>query len=171
MFPIESFSEIEGIADVHLLWIDLIGPHFEIGKVSLSKDGGKRSVHRVRAVRHFHAANPWNIETRIEGVPLLPEVDFAVGVKVHRRARIVITDIGQMAGDVAGGQIESTAERDRGMGKVAADTEAALDDFGGREIRATRAEAIFDVVVDPIANGGDALDAVRNLAELVPGEV
>ena len=51
---------------------------------------------------------------------MMPEKDLEVGVEIHRRAGIEVADIGQMPGDVAGGNIEAAAQRDGHVGKIAA---------------------------------------------------
>ena len=62
--------------------------------------------------------------------------------------------VGQMAGDVARGQVERSTQRNRTMGKIAAHTIASLDNLRCRNVRSSRSEAILDVVMDPV---GDCL--------------
>ena len=95
-----------------------------MGQLGFAVDRCKRAVHGVRTVGNLYAANAWDIIPRVKGEPLLPQVHFTVGMKVHWRARINVTDFRQMAGHVPGGQIESPAQRYGSMGKVAADTAA-----------------------------------------------
>ena len=80
-----------------------------MGQVGLAIDGCKRTVYGVRSVGDFDAAYTRNIVAWIEGEPFLAEINFAVGVKIHRRARVNIADVRQMSGDVTGGQIEGAA--------------------------------------------------------------
>ena len=44
----------------------LISPDLKMGQTGLAIDGRKRTVHRVRAMGDFHAANARDVETRIE---------------------------------------------------------------------------------------------------------
>src|SRR5437870_1993369 len=76
-----------------------------------------------------------------------------------------------MAGHVASGEVEGAAECDGRVGEIAADAVAAFDDFGGGKVRTAGTETVLDIVVDPIADCLHALDAMFDLAELVPGEV
>src|ERR1039458_4920551 len=57
------------------------------------------------------------------------------------------------------------------MGEIAAHTVATKNHFGGRKIGASGTEAVFNVVVDPVADGLHARQAVRDLAELIPRKV
>ena len=57
------------------------------------------------------------------------------------------------------------------MGEVTAHAVAPFDDFGRGEICAAREVAVFDIVVNPIADGLHARKAVRNLPKLIPGEI
>ena len=78
---------------------------------------------------------------------------------------------GQMTGDVTGGQVESAAERNGHVRKVAADTVPPLDHLGGGEIRAPGTKPVFDVGMDPVANGLHSRQTMRDLPEKIPGEI
>ncbi len=98
------------------------------------------------------------------------QVDLEVGMEIHRRSGIEATDIGQMAGHVAGGQIEGAAERDRDVGKIAADSKATADDFRGRQVRPAGAGDVTDISLHPVANGDHLINAVDQVAELLGGQ-
>src|SRR5450755_3574620 len=120
------------------------------GQDGLTANGRKRPVHGIGTVRDLDAANARDSETWIKGEPLLPQIDFEIGVKIHRCARINVADVRQMSGHVARGQIEGAAQRNRRMGKIAADTVTPFDDFGGGEVGPAGTKAVFNIVVDPV---------------------
>jgi len=80
-------------------------------------------------------------------------------------------DVGQMSGDVARGQIERAIEGDGEMSEVAANAEAALQHVPSGKVGAAGTVAIFDVLVNPLADGLRARPAVGHLAEFFPGEI
>jgi len=100
-----------------------------------------------------------------------PRKDFHVGVEIHRRAGILAADVGYVTADVAGGNVKRAAERDRAVRQVAADSVTAFDDVMSRDARAAGAGAVFDIAVDPVANGADAGETVWNFSEVIPREV
>jgi hypothetical protein len=57
------------------------------------------------------------------------------------------------------------------VGEVAADPITPSDDLRGREIGPAGQKAIFDVVVDPIADGLHPVEAVVDMTEMLPGKV
>ncbi len=126
---IKPLGQVNRIADGHLLRIHLISPDLKISKVRLAINRGKSAVHRVRAVRDLDAANTRNIETRIEGEPFIAEINFAIGVKIHRRAGINVADVRQMAGDVTGRQIEGAAQSNGRVREITADAITPFNDF------------------------------------------
>ena len=121
---IEAFGQVDGIADGDLGGIDLVGPDLEPLELRLAVDGGEGAVHRVEAVRDLDAADARHVEARVEGAPVVAEIDLEIGVEIHRRAGIDVADVGQMAGDVARGNIERAAERDGHVREIAADAVA-----------------------------------------------
>ena len=110
-------------------------------------------------MRDFDAANARDVEARIKGQPLLPQIDFAVGVKIHRRAGINEADVRQMSRDIARRQIKCTAQRDGRVREIAAAAVAPCDDLGRGQVGATGYLAVFDVVVNPVADGLHAREA------------
>src|ERR1039458_1694101 len=137
-----------------------------MGQIGLAVDRRKRAVHGVRAVGDFDAANARDVIARVEGQPFLAEIDFAIGVKIHRRAGINETNVGQVSGDVTGGQIERAAQRNDRVREIAADTVSTGDYFRGREVGPPGTEAVFNVVVNPVADGLHARKAVGDLAKV-----
>ena len=81
------------------------------------------------AVRDLDAANARDVKARVKGEPFLTQIDFAIGVKIHRCAWINAADIRQMPGDIAGGQIKGAAQGYGGVRKIAAHTIATSDDL------------------------------------------
>src|SRR5436190_12199032 len=81
---IETFVQINRIAEENLLRIDLIGPDLEIGEPGLAIDRGESAVHGIQSVGDLDAANARDVVAGVEGIPVPPQIDFAVGVKIHR---------------------------------------------------------------------------------------
>src|SRR2546425_7946743 len=48
----------------------------------------------------------------VEGIPVSTQIDFAVGVKIHRCAGVQVTDVRQVSRHITHGQIEGAAQRD-----------------------------------------------------------
>ena len=82
---------------------------------------------------------PLAVVARVERVPAVAEVDLGPGAEVHRCAGVGHGDVGQVADDVAGGDVEGPAHRDGEVGEVAADTGAVGERVGGRLGRRRRA--------------------------------
>ena len=101
-----------------------------MGQIGFAVDRRKRAIHGIRAVGDFDTPDAQHVETRVEGEPFLAEIDFAIGVKIHRRAGINAANVRQMSGDVTGGQIERAAKRNDRMGEIPADAVAPPDDLG-----------------------------------------
>ena len=55
--------------------------------------------------------------------------------------------------------------------KSRADAETLVDDVRRGNVRAPRAEAIFDIVMGPVADGLDAAHPVLDVAELLPRKI
>src|SRR4030095_13088375 len=140
----EAAGESGRIADGDLLGIHLVGPDLEVSEVGFAVDRGKRSVHGVGTMGNFHATNTRDVVARVEGEPVLAEIHFTVGMEIHGRARIDMTDVRQVASHVAGGEIESAAQRDGHVGEVAADAVPAGDHFGGGEVGLSGTEPVFN---------------------------
>ena len=100
---IEPFRQIDRIADRHDARRHLVGPDFEQRELGWTVGGRERAIDRIVAAGNFHAADSRHVEARIISVPASAEKDFAIRVEIHRRARIDVTDIGQVAGHVARG--------------------------------------------------------------------
>ena len=94
---------INWVAHRNLLRIDLVGPDFEMGQSCLAVDRRERSIDRVGAVSDLHPSDAGHIIAGIKGKPLLPQVDFKIGVKVHWGARVDVADVRQMAGYISCG--------------------------------------------------------------------
>lgn len=168
---VETLGEIERVADGDAARGDLVGPDLEEAERGASVDGGKCAVDGVEAAGNFHAADARDVETGVARVPLTAEVDFGVGVEIHVVFRVGKTDVGEVAGDVARGEVEGAVERDGEMGEVAADAVAALEDVPSGEIGPAGHVGVFDVLIQPEADGLDARPAVLDVAEFFPGEV
>jgi len=151
--------------------VDLIGPNFKPLELGLAVDGGKGAIDGVEALRNFDTADAGDVEARVVSAPMLAEENFEIGVEIHWRAGVLKTDVGQMSGDVAGGDVEAPAERDGDVGEIAADAEALDQDFRRGNVGAARTKAVLDIVVGPVADGLDALHAVFDVAELQPREI
>ena len=168
---IEPIGHVNRIANGNQRGIDLIGPDLKPLEHCLAIDGGKGAVDRVEALRDLDAPDAGNVESGVEGAPMLAEKNFEIGVEIHRRAGIEPADVGKMPRHIARGKIEGTAEGHADMGKIAADPEALADDLGGGDVRAARAEAILDVLMNPVADGLDTRQSIFDVAELLPREI
>ena len=88
----------------------------------------------------------------VEGVPPAAQVALHPGAEIHRRAG-GNADIAQIAGAIAGGDVQAAAEGDGQMGIVAADADLFPIDvvgaLGGPGLLVVKG----DVVVDPVADG------------------
>jgi len=165
---VEALRHIAGAAEENLAGIDLVGPDFEVSQFGVAVDGAEGAVDGIEAMGHFDASDAGLIKAGIEDPPLMAEIDFAIGVKIARDAGIHVANIGEVPGDVAGGKIEGAAQGDDAVSKIAAYAIAAVDDAGSGKIRAAGAEAILDILVDPIADRPDAVATVFDLAEVIP---
>ena len=77
-------------------------------------EGGRQGhVDRVAAVGHQHAADPGDVVPGVEGVPAAAEVGLEPGAEVHRQGGRGDADVAEVAGRVAGRDVQAAAERDR----------------------------------------------------------
>ena len=97
-------------------------------------------------------ARAWPVVARIERVPAPFEVDLEPGSEVHRFRGRGDGDVGDVAEDVAGGNVQRPAEGDREMGEVPAHALAGAVGVRGRRpwIRGAghEHEDLVDVVDD-----------------------
>ena len=154
-----NFSDVQ-ITDADRAARNLIRPDLEVREHRTAKDRGKRPVDGVLPAGDFDTADARHVEARVGREPMAAKVDLRVGMEIHVVLRIGKPDIGQMAGHIAGREIEGAVERDREMSEVAAHAVAALEDIPRGEIRAARHVAILDIIVHPLADGVHARQAV-----------
>ena len=75
--------------------------------------GRERHVGGVAAGRHQDAADPRRVVAGVEGVPAAAEVDLEPGAEVHRVGLRRDADVAEVAGAVAGRDVQAAAERRR----------------------------------------------------------
>jgi hypothetical protein len=167
---IEPLGQVDGITHGNNRPVDLIRPDLEEGQQRLAIDCGNGAVNGVEAVGNLAASNARHVEACIENAPVVLQIDFEVGVEVHRRTGIEATDVGQMPRDIASRKIEGAAERDGDMRKVAADTITTSEDFRGGQVGATGAGNVTDISLHPVADRDDLVDAVDQVPKLLGGK-
>ena len=126
-----------------------------------AEGGDQRDVDRVTAAADDHAADAAAVVAGVEGVPLAVEVDLEPGGEVHRLGRERDVDLGDVAEDVAGGDVQRAAERDRQVGEVAADALAGAVGVDRRGPGVRGAGDPFEVAVDVVDDRLDAFPAGR----------
>ena len=128
---VQSFRQIDRIAHRDFAGIDLVCPYLEVGQPRRSIHRRKGALDRVETLRDLYSANSGFVVARIKDMPSAAKIHFAVGVKIHRRSGIHMSDVRQMTGDVSRRHVERAAQRDRAMSKVAAHTVASFDYLRG----------------------------------------
>jgi len=98
---------------------DLISPHLEAFQRRGPEAGCERDIRRVSASGDQDAPDAGRIVAGIEGVPSVAEIGLEPGRKVHGRIGWRHADIAEIASAVTRRDIQTTAERDGQMGKVA----------------------------------------------------
>jgi hypothetical protein len=142
-----------------------VGDHHKLGEGSLAEGGGDGAVGGVSAGGHQDASDARGVVPRIEGPPAVAEINFEPGAEIHGAIRGRDADIAEVAGGVARGNVEGTAEGNGEMLKIAADANA-LGVNAQRRAGGTREFiAEGDVAVDPIANRQDAGPSFRHDSE------
>jgi hypothetical protein len=81
-------------------------------------------------------------------------------MEIPGRVWIIVPYIRQVPGDLSRRQTNRAAQRDGGVSEIASNTVPARDDFRCGEVRAPGTEAVFDVFMNPIADGLHARQAV-----------
>ena len=81
------------------------------------------------------------------------------------------SDVGKVAGDIAGRQIERPTQPDPEMGEVPTHTDAPFEHACGGVGRRPTGVVEFDLLVDPVADGLDLRPPWFDRAELGPGNV
>src|ERR1700691_2178664 len=93
----------------------------EVGYPERRRDG---YVGGIAAGCHEHSPQPRMIVTRVKGPPTVFEVRFKPGTEVHRIRRGGNSDVAQISGGIACGNIQSATHRHRKMLEIATDAEA-----------------------------------------------
>src|SRR6476646_7813817 len=92
-------------------------------------------------------------------------------MEVHRHVGWLDADVGQVAEDVAGRDVERATHRDAQLGEVAADAIALKVDVEGGRQRIGAGGPELDLIVDPVADRLNPRPTGRGLPEQVPGRV
>ena len=119
----------------------------------------------IPSLRNEDPPKPDSVISRIEGEPALAEINLHPSRKVHRRIRWRKTDIADIAGAIARGNVEAAAERDREVREVTADANALGIGLGCRAGGACVFIAENEVVMHEVADGLDPLPAERRMLE------
>ena len=114
---------------------------------------GQRHVCGVAALRNEDTTNSGGIVTRIEGIPTAAQINFNPCGKIHRCVGRGKADVSDVTGAIARWNVEATAESDRKMRVVAANTAVFLICFKSRSGRAGVLIAEDYVIVHEVADG------------------
>jgi len=150
---------------------NLVGPDLEIGQVGAAIYRRERAVYCVLPAGDFDPADAGHIEPRIRREPGSSQIHLRVGMEVHVLLGRGEADVRQVAGHIARWEIECSIERDGEVCEIAANPIAALQDVPCRQIGPTGHIAVFDVLMNPAADGLDSRPAMLDMSELVPGEI
>src|SRR5512135_277957 len=102
---------------------------------------------------------------RVEGVPLAVEPRLEPGAEIHGIWGRRHPNITQIAGAIARGNIQASAEGDGEVGEVAADAGSFRVRLPGRQVRPRLRIVKVEVLVNKIADGLDPSPARRAVAE------
>src|SRR5258706_16233566 len=83
---VEAFRKVNRIAYSHLVRVHLIGPDLEVSHLYYAVNRRKCTVHCIETMGDLYSADSGFVVTRIKDMPSTTEINFAVGVKIHRRA-------------------------------------------------------------------------------------
>src|SRR5216684_2693008 len=147
--------------------VDFFGHDAEALHGVRSEGGRNRHIGRVTASGNEHASDSRNVVARIEGMPAATEVDLHPGGKIHGAVGRRNSDVTQVAGAVACGNVHAAAESDGQVGEVATDSGALVECLEGRLGHARMLVTESDVVVDVVADRLDARPSGRRRLEQV----
>lgn len=114
------------------------------------REGG---VSGVAAMGHENAANARDIVARVKGVPLPVQVGLKPGAEIHGESHRCHTNIAEIAGAVAGGDVHAATQGDGQMGKIATDAGALAQRLQGCATGACAHIVKSSMLVDKIADG------------------
>ena len=132
---------------------------------------GQRHVGGIAALRYEDTTDPGGVVARIKGVPTVAQINFNPSGKIHGRVGRGQTDVGDVTGAIARRNVQATAEGDRKMGVVAADTAALLVSFEGRPGGAGVLIAENYVIVHEVADSLHPRPTERGISKEPPGLV
>jgi hypothetical protein len=109
----------------------LVGHQYEAHEFGDAEGCRHRYVGGVAAAPHDNAADAGMVVTRVHRVPAPSEKDFEPSAEIHWVDIDRNTDVAEIAGALAGGNVHSAAERDGEMSKVAAYADGFLHGIAG----------------------------------------
>src|ERR1700733_1318968 len=149
---------------------DFVGPHLEALEEARPEGRADGHVRGVPPSSKKHSSNSRRVVASIESVPPASQKCFEPARKVHRRVRCRHANVPQISRAVARRDIHATAERNREVSKVTADTRSLLIDLPGRLGRPREAVSKLDVMMDEVADGLDASPSGRTIGKELPSD-
>ena len=119
----------------------------------------------------YDTSNAGDVVPGIKGEPAPLQKHLEPGAEIHRRGVLRNTNVAQVARAISGRNVHATAERDRKMGKIAANPDALFVALRRGSIAAGMMIAELDAAVHVIADGLYALPAAGDRPEQRPGKI
>jgi hypothetical protein len=148
----------------------LLGHHLKAHEVGDAESGRHGDVGGVAAASHDDAADAGMIVTRVFRVPAPGQKDLEPGAEIHWINIDRNADVAEIAGGVAGRDVQAAAECDGEMGEVPADADAFMHGVAGATSWARVGITEPDFGVNEIADRLHTQGAGQ-LSELRPGEI
>src|SRR3954462_10943140 len=111
---------------------DFVGHHSESGQVRDTERCRNGHIRSVSSGRHQHPPYAWLDVASIKRPPTILQIDFEPGAEIHGGGLFRNSDIAEISGGVASGNVEGAAESDGQVLKIAADTSALGEDIQRR---------------------------------------
>src|SRR5580704_1242000 len=146
---------------------NLVADNEEILQVGDSERRRQSNVGGVAPDSHENATDARRVVAGVEGPQAAGKIDFEPGGKVHRRRRKRDTNVAEVSGSVAGGNVERAAEGDGQMLVIAADALPFGEDVEGGFRRPGILVSEDNLLVNPVADSLNARPARQEMSKEV----
>ena len=149
----------------------LVGNDLKVEQAVLAEYHCYRHIPCVASAPDNDSPDSTTIMTSIEGVPAFSKVNLKPGAEIHWVGNWRDADISQVTGYIARGDIHASAERDRKVCEIAANSDPFAKCIEGCPGR-TRLQIVkTEMVVYKIANGLDSTPSEGSVSKRLPGEI
>ena len=128
------------------------GGHRKPHQLMLPEGAQEGHIGGIAAAGNQHPAGARDVVPCIEDMPAVFEKHLKPGGEIHGRLAYGDAGVAEVAGAVAGGDIEAAAEGDGQVGEIAAHPRAIAQGVAGALLRGHRVVVETDVLVHPVTD-------------------